>query len=70
MYQLELSCRSQVDAMASGAELVLPSETVLKHTAHLYQPGARQPYGVLEWPAMLRRLEAESRSSGCSHYAS
>jgi len=59
MYQLELSCRSQVDAMAARTELTMPGENVLAHTAHLYQPGARRPYGVLEWPAMLRLLEAE-----------
>jgi len=27
--------------------------------ASSYQPGTRRPYGVLEWPAMLRLLEAE-----------
>src|SRR6201981_2403723 len=48
MYQLEQSCRSQVDAMAARAELTLPPQLVLEHTAHLYQPGARRPYGVLE----------------------
>ena len=64
MYQLELSCRSQVDAMAARTELTMPGENVLAHTAHLYQPGTRRPYGVLEWPAMLRLLEAEDRNSG------
>src|SRR5262249_39934168 len=59
MYQLEPSCRSQVDAMAARTELTMPGENVLAHTAHLYQPGPRRPYGVLEWPAMLRLLEAE-----------
>jgi ribulose-5-phosphate 4-epimerase/fuculose-1-phosphate aldolase len=59
MYQLELSCRSQVDAMAARTELVMPGENVLAHTAHLYQPNSRRPYGVLEWPAMLRLIEAE-----------
>jgi len=54
MYQLEMSCRSQVDAMAARTELTMPGENVLAHTAHLYQPGTRRPYGVLEWPAMLR----------------
>jgi len=48
MYQLEMSCRSQVDAMAARAELTMPGENVLGHTAHLYQPGTRRPYGVLE----------------------
>ncbi len=62
MYQLELSCRSQVDAMAARTELTMPGENVLAHTAHLYQPGARRPYGVLEWPAMLRLLAAEQKN--------
>ena len=39
-------------------------------TAHLYQPGARRPYGVLEWPAMLRLLRAESAHSGFAPYDS
>jgi ribulose-5-phosphate 4-epimerase/fuculose-1-phosphate aldolase len=68
MYQLELSCRSQIDAMTARTELTMPGENVLAHTAHLYQPGARRPYGVLEWPAMLRLLEAEQRSSGYPPY--
>ena len=34
----------------------------------LYQPGTRRPYGVLEWPAMLRLLEAEDRNSGYPPY--
>lgn len=68
MYQLELSCRAQVDAMAARTELTLPGANVLSHTAHLYQPGTRRPYGVLEWPAMLRLLEAEGRRSGYPPY--
>jgi hypothetical protein len=60
MYQLELACRSQVDVMAARTELRLPPQQVLEHTAHLYQPGTRRPYGVLEWPAMLRLLAAEA----------
>jgi len=68
MYQLELSCRSQVDVMAARTELCMPGENVLAHTAHLYQPGTRRPYGVLEWPAMLRLLEAEERQSGYPPY--
>jgi len=48
LYQLEMSCRSQVDAMAARAELTMPGENVLAHAAHLYQPGTRRPYGVLD----------------------
>ena len=68
MYQLEMSCRAQVDAMAARTELTMPGENVLAHTAHLYQPGTRRPYGVLEWPAMLRLLEAEGKNSGYPVY--
>ena len=68
MYNLELSCRSQVDAMAARTELTLPPEEVLAHTATMYQPGTRRPYGVLEWHAMRRLLDAEARNSGYPPY--
>lgn len=70
LYQLEMSCRAQVDTMAAGTKIVMPSDEVLKHTAHLYQPGTRRPYGVLEWPAMIRLLEAEGKHSGFPRYDS
>jgi len=63
MYQLEMACRAQVDAMASGQPPLLPSAEVLERTAHLYQPGTRRPYGELEWHAMLRLLRASEASS-------
>ncbi len=59
MYQLELACRAQIDAMAARDEITLPPAEVLEHTANMYQPGTRRPYGVLEWHAMLRLLAAE-----------
>lgn len=70
MYQLELSCRAQVDAMSSGQALHIPSNEVLEKTAHLYQPGTRRPYGELEWHAMIRLLEAESKNSAYPRYDS
>ena len=60
LYQLEMSCRAQVDAMAARTELLVPPTEVLDRTVHLYKPGTRRPFGILEWPAMLRRLQAES----------
>jgi ribulose-5-phosphate 4-epimerase/fuculose-1-phosphate aldolase len=68
MYQLEMACRAQVDAMAARTELVIPSGQILEKTAHLYQPGTRRPYGILEWPAMLRLLAAEGGASGYPPY--
>jgi len=69
MYQLEIACRAQVDAMASGEQLIIPSEETLARTAHLYQPGTRRPYGELEWPAMLRLLRADTRAGSAEDYA-
>ncbi len=68
MYQLEMACRAQVDAMASGQPPLLPSAEVLERTAHLYQPGTRRPYGELEWHAMLRLLRTTESSSGYPPY--
>jgi len=69
MYQLELSCRAQVDLMASGQDVMMPPQEVLESTAHLYQPGTRRPYGVLEWHALRRLLDAEGGSSGYPPYS-
>lgn len=69
LYQLEMACRAQVAAMAAQTELLVPSDATLARTVHLYRPGTRRPYGVLEWPAMIRRLEAEGRDTGYPHYA-
>jgi ribulose-5-phosphate 4-epimerase/fuculose-1-phosphate aldolase len=68
MYQLEMACRAQVDAMAARTELTVPPEDVLERTAVLYRPETRRPYGVLEWPAMLRLLDAAEKTSGYPSY--
>lgn len=62
MYWLEMACRAQVDAMACNTNLHYPSPEVIQKTAHLYKPETRRPYGVMEWPAMLRMLDRRDRS--------
>ncbi|MVW77536.1 class II aldolase/adducin family protein [Bordetella sp. 02P26C-1] len=62
MYWLEMACRAQVDAMACNTDLHFPKEEVIKKTAYLYHPETRRPYGVMEWPAMLRLLDRRDRS--------
>lgn len=57
MYWLEMACRVQVDALSSGSKLIMPSEAVINRTHHLYQPTVRRPFGLMEWPAMLRYLD-------------
>ena len=57
MHRLELTARSQLAAMATGARLHPVSEQVLQETYLNYQPQTRRPYGVMEWPALLRKLD-------------
>lgn len=57
MYWLEMACRVQVDALSSGSKLIMPSEAIINRTHHLYQPTVRRPFGLMEWPAMLRYLD-------------
>ena len=57
MHHLEKACQVQLFAMATGAKLTTPVESVCRKTATqgFASPGA--PFGTVEWPAMLRRLE-------------
>ena len=57
MHRLELTARSQLAAMATGARLVQVPAPVLHETYMNYQPQTRRPYGVMEWPALLRKLD-------------
>lgn len=57
MHRLELACRSQLAAMAAGSPLRAVPESVLAETWNNYQPGTRRPYGLMEWPALLRKLD-------------
>ncbi len=56
MHRLELSCRAQVQAMACNTPLQAVPESVLQATYLNYQPQTRRPYGVMEWPSLLRML--------------
>ena len=57
MHRLELACRSQLAAMATGAKLMPVPQKVLDETYMNYQPQTRRPYGLMEWPALLRKLD-------------
>jgi ribulose-5-phosphate 4-epimerase/fuculose-1-phosphate aldolase len=64
-YRLERSCRSQLMAMACNDAIVLPPQDVIEKTNHLYKPGVRRAYGLLEWPAMRRladRIDSSYRN--------
>ena len=53
-YRIERACRTQLMAQNGADEIVLPPKAVIAKTNHMYKPGTRRPYGVLEWPAMRR----------------
>ena len=57
MHRVELSCRSQLAAMACHTPLVQVPQPVLEATWNNYQRGTRRPYGLMEWPALLRKLD-------------
>lgn len=61
-YALELAMQAQVQALASGQKLVVPSENAAMQTARLGFDNddfraADDPAGRIEWPAMLRLLD-------------
>ena len=57
MHRMELSCRAQLAAMACNTPLQSVSQRVLDETFMNYQPQTRRPYGVMEWPGLLRMLD-------------
>ena len=57
MHRLELTARAQLAAMATGAKLVSVPDAVLQEPYMNYQPQTRRPYGLMEWPALLRKLD-------------
>lgn len=62
MYGLERSCQAQLTAMACNTELNTLSESVVAKSTAMYAPGAVRPYGLLEWPALLRLLDRKDPS--------
>jgi ribulose-5-phosphate 4-epimerase/fuculose-1-phosphate aldolase len=57
MHRLELSCHSQLAAMACNTPFTKVPQPVLEATWNNYQRGTRRPYGLMEWPALLRKLD-------------
>jgi ribulose-5-phosphate 4-epimerase/fuculose-1-phosphate aldolase len=62
IYRIELACKAQVAAMSCNTELIIPPPEVIALTNHLYKPTTRRPWGILEWPALLRMLDRRDGS--------
>ena len=57
MHRIELSARAQLAAMACNSPLTDVPQAVLEETWNNYQRGTRRPYGLMEWPGLLRKLD-------------
>jgi len=57
MHRLELSCKTQIAAMSCNTPLIEVPTQVVEATYLNYQPHVRRAFGVLDWPALLRKLD-------------
>ncbi len=57
MHRIELACHAQLAAMACNTPLVKVAQPILEETWSNYQPSTRRPYGLMEWSALLRKLD-------------
>jgi ribulose-5-phosphate 4-epimerase/fuculose-1-phosphate aldolase len=57
MHRLELSCKTQIAAMSCNTKLIEVAADVVDATYMNYQPHVRRPFGLLDWPALLRKLD-------------
>lgn len=57
LHHLEKAAQAQLLAMSAGAELCRPPEGVSVKTAAQGFGSTGAPFGEVEWPAMLRRLD-------------
>jgi ribulose-5-phosphate 4-epimerase/fuculose-1-phosphate aldolase len=62
MYRLERACQLQVTTLSCHTEIELPPEEVVNEAWRLFQPGVRRRFGLLEWPALLRKLDRTDSS--------
>ncbi len=57
MFRLERACQLQVTTLSCNAEISLPPAEVVKETHDGFKPGVRRRWGLIEWPALLRKLD-------------
>jgi len=58
IFRLERACQLQVMALSCNTELSMPPRELIEATSRLYQPGVRRRFGLLEWPALLKKLDS------------
>lgn len=58
MWGLERACQAQLQAMACNTPLAMPPDDVVAKSCAMYEPPNSRRYGLLEWPALKRKLDA------------
>jgi ribulose-5-phosphate 4-epimerase/fuculose-1-phosphate aldolase len=57
IFKLERACQVQVAVLSCNTEITMPPEDVVNESYRMYLPQTRRPFGVLEWPALLHKLD-------------
>jgi ribulose-5-phosphate 4-epimerase/fuculose-1-phosphate aldolase len=57
MYRLERACQLQVMTLSCNTPLRMPSDESVAYAHSVYAKGLKRPFGELEWPALLRKLD-------------
>jgi ribulose-5-phosphate 4-epimerase/fuculose-1-phosphate aldolase len=57
IFRLERACQVQIAALSCNTELQMPSKDVVDASYRMYLPETRRRFGVLEWPALLAKLD-------------
>jgi ribulose-5-phosphate 4-epimerase/fuculose-1-phosphate aldolase len=57
LHRLEMSCRTQIAAMSCNSPMIQVPQDIVEKTYMNYQPQVRRPFGLLDWPALLRKLD-------------
>jgi ribulose-5-phosphate 4-epimerase/fuculose-1-phosphate aldolase len=57
MFRLKRACQVQVTALSCNVELQLPPPKIVEASFRIYLPQTRRPFVILEWPALLRKLD-------------
>ena len=57
MYRLERACQLHIMTFSCTSEIRLPPEDVVRKTQSGIRDGVRRRFGMLEWPALLRKLD-------------
>ena len=57
MFKLERACQVQVAVLSCNVEVQMPPQEVIDDSYRMYLPTTRRPFGVLEWPALLKKLD-------------